>query len=426
MARDLDCELAEDRSIHQLQATGPGCFQGLIPGDPPQQLLTSWQGELRLQRDADDHLLTLTQDARVQLGRDRAIEAGEMQLWLEAAPRVLIGRSTTQVDLRPKRLLALTHGDQPGQRGVRIRAPELNGQTARLEAFFQHELPQAHELSPAATATSVRPVSTTARAPHGRLRGLQPSTAPPASDPSPANLEVAGQSVNVVFRLAGREVTVQQVALRGQAQLRQRDLRGTQAESFLLLADSVDVRDVNGQGGHQVVATGQPAQVQTDRLTLQSAQLQLDRLQNRLWTDGPGRMTLTVDRDLQGQKLPAPQSLTIDWHQQMNFDGTTIRFAGDVEVLGQLQRMRAQQLAVSLDPARRFRDALPRVKASCSCGRCRPMATCCWRIERSIVGSCVLPAICSSPTCTSTSRPVKHSRPVPVAWCSFARGSPRP
>ena len=289
-----------DRSIDHLQALGPGRYQGIVPGQPPQQLAASWAGELRLQRDADDHVLTLDRDASVQLGPDRAIEADQLQLWLEAAPRLLVDNTDTQVDLRPKRLLAVAAPTPSAPQGVRIRSPELNAQTARLEALFRHQLPTSR--------TQVQPVSATLPEPRGRLRGIQ-SVLPAAPVTAPrGNLEVAGQSVDVVFQLAGREITVQQVALRGQAELRQRGAAAAPGQAFRLLADAVDVRDVNGQGAHQVVASGQPVLVQTDRFTMQSGQLNLDRQQNLLWTDGPGKIMLQVDRDPQGQPLSAPQT----------------------------------------------------------------------------------------------------------------------
>ncbi len=351
LARDLDCQLAADQSIHALHASGPGQYRGTIPGDVPEAVQASWQGELQLQREGDDYLLSLKRAVQVE-STERSMDAGEVYLWLESAPRVLAESQSLPVSIRPKKLLAVTEAGPADARGVRIRSPEINGQTGRLEALFQHQPPPS-------SRTPVRAVSVTtsdAREPRGRLRGFLPANAAtepptaigPPEAPRPSELEVEGQTVSVVFQLMGNAMTVQQVALRGQAQLRQQDQRNPQAESFRLQADAVDLRDMTGQGGHYVVASGQPVQVETDRLVMQTAQLQLDRVQNRLWSDGPGRATLQVDRDLEGRLLETAQSLTIDWQRQMQFDGTTIRFSGNVEVVGQDQRMRAETLAVAL------------------------------------------------------------------------------
>jgi hypothetical protein len=59
-------------------------------------------------------------------------------------------------------------------------------------------------------------------------------------------------------------------------------------------------------------------------------------------------MRVLADRDVNGQPLPSPQEIVVDWFRSMDFDGLRAHFVGGVDVRGTDQRMRSEELNVEL------------------------------------------------------------------------------
>jgi lipopolysaccharide export system protein LptA len=152
----------------------------------------------------------------------------------------------------------------------------------------------------------------------------------------------------MVVLLDDKLVSVQQVDLLGRASMKQRSATTADKEEFQLLANSVRINDAEGLGQHQIVAVGRPVDIRTDRFTLRTAQVQLDRADNTMWSDGSGQMSIQMDRDLNGQPLRVPQTLGVNWTDGMRFDGQRIAFRGNVDVRGSNQRIRASRMEVDL------------------------------------------------------------------------------
>ena len=62
--------------------------------------------------------------------------------------------------------------------------------------------------------------------------------------------------------------------------------------------------------------------------------VELDGSENRMWSDGPGKATLLVARDLAGNATATPIPLELTWQGGLKFDGQTIYFERDVTVAG--------------------------------------------------------------------------------------------
>ncbi|MGB3050240.1 MAG: hypothetical protein WBB42_04545, partial [Polyangiales bacterium] len=98
-----------------------------------------------------------------------------------------------------------------------------------------------------------------------------------------------------------------------------------------------------------LTVSGQPAHVAARGMAMVGSAVNFERQSNRLWIDGAGKMTLPVDRDLQGQPLATAEPLDINWQGHMVFDGQTIRFDRDVVATTQQQRLETGQLDVTLN-----------------------------------------------------------------------------
>ena len=63
---------------------------------------------------------------------------------------------------------------------------------------------------------------------------------------------------------------------------------------------------------------------------IEGSNVNVDRARNVAWVDGPGLLELPVEQDLEGNKLPKPQLLSIWWKKKMTFDGKQAEFHDNV------------------------------------------------------------------------------------------------
>ena len=105
---------------------------------------------------------------------------------------------------------------------------------------------------------------------------------------------------------------------------------------------------------------GQPAHFEGRGLSLTGSNLNLDGKTNHLWIDGPGRMEVLVDRDMEGKPLATPRNLRIDWQLKMDFDGRKTVFQRSVVATDPTHRLKTEVMEVQFqqsDPAHRSQDA---------------------------------------------------------------------
>jgi hypothetical protein len=83
-------------------------------------------------------------------------------------------------------------------------------------------------------------------------------------------------------------------------------------------------------------------------ITMLTDLVELDQRENRLWTNGPGKATLLVTRDLNGRASATPIPLEISWEAGLEFDGRTVVFRRNVVVAGTDDTLRCDQLSARL------------------------------------------------------------------------------
>ena len=76
--------------------------------------------------------------------------------------------------------------------------------------------------------------------------------------------------------------------------------------------------------------------------------VELDQRENRLWSNGPGKATLLVTRDLNGRESTTPIPLEISWQAGLEFNGRTVVFRRNVVVSGTDDTLRCDQLSARL------------------------------------------------------------------------------
>jgi hypothetical protein len=86
--------------------------------------------------------------------------------------------------------------------------------------------------------------------------------------------------------------------------------------------------------------------------------LEADVRENRMWSDGPGRATLMITRDLQGQAAATAFPLDLSWRGKLNFDGSTIAFEQDVVAAGADDKLQCDRLGARLNSQIVFGEAI--------------------------------------------------------------------
>ncbi len=360
--------------LPSFEAIGAGWMEAVGEDDPSSRFRASWQREIRLRPHEGQHLLSVLGDAELNYGGVGSLSAEEIWLWLREKP----GRKRSAAASRAAHDSAndsAAHDRQGGENrgrrgrselagaeglgklttsavpdrllatgGVKIRATQLVGNPGRFEVWFEDVTTSAAEgdgLADASLETieAQPPVDAPPIEPNRRERGTEK---PPAS-----RFAVGGELLRVNVLWTDTEPLVEDVEIMGNAELVETALEDPTQKPFSVRGDEVRVARASADDSVATI-TGQPAVVAARGLVMSAAQINLDRGENRLWIDGPGRMTLPVDRDMEGKPLPEPQSLTVAWQDAMDFDGETIRYRRGVEATGETQRLATETLQARL------------------------------------------------------------------------------
>jgi hypothetical protein len=227
---------------------------------------------------------------------------------------------------------------------VTIDSPQLTGGTRRLEVLFQQASAESADAESAADSRS--------------SSGLKRR---PGERTPTQTFDVRGDLVRLqllMLEQAEQRKTathIHDVTIEGGARLIETKTKKPGDEPLVVQGDRLQVAQADSDEV-QVNVSGKPATVEARGLALVGAKINLDRATNRLWIDGPGRMRLPVDRDMNGKALLQPQTMDIDWQGGMQFDGKTVVYDRAVTARGEHQSLKADSLEVSLQKRIDFND----------------------------------------------------------------------
>jgi len=108
------------------------------------------------------------------------------------------------------------------------------------------------------------------------------------------------------------------------------------------------------ENGRTIKVVPVPGHVEARGLSLDGQRIQLDQGINRLWIDGPGKMTLPMTRDLEGKVLTQPQPLLITWQGGLDFNGQAAKFRSGVLAKTKQQYLETELLTTFFSPIINF------------------------------------------------------------------------
>jgi hypothetical protein len=386
-ARELHYEPGEPGRVGRFLAVGRGWMKGNVPDESGRQFEVRWSKELRSRPDGQEMIVSLQEDAYVDMPGTGMLSANQIHAWLteltaEEASRPLPDGSRRE-RLVPNRMLAQGH--------VRFDSAQLTGATEKLEVWFTPGGAAAAALPLRGRgrifAAASRPVTlATHRLPRDRLvlsqfrpaqrqgpprvgrrdvaadqsRAAGPVVPLPPGLASGQKFEVSGSLLRVQLRLVGRQAELLEVVVEGTARFAEIETAQPGEKPLLVQGERLHVArpDPNAT---TVTVTGQPAHVEGRGLALNGSVINMDQGTNRVWIDGGGSMTLLVDRAVVGPPLGSGdgrQPLDVAWRGRMNFDGRQAIFEGTVEAARQNQLLQTEFLEVLLD--RRIDFAAPK------------------------------------------------------------------
>jgi hypothetical protein len=315
VAPELAYELGENQRIGRLWAPGPGNLVSLIgTGSERRKFTAQWRREIRMRPQAENLVLSLMDDARIEVESQGQFRANELHLWMLELPgsasSAAAGKTgLSPANILPDRLLAL------GQ--VRVQSPQLTANLDRVEAWFEHlpverpaplvqtapANPNVLQLQPASGPVAVSP-------PAPPIREPQPKTN--ASEKPPPQFHVLGEVARMQLKSRGQLTSMENLTMEGK-QVKVTETNAAANEQPLLLKGT-KIELGGGIGRDTVISlVGEPAMVTARDMSIRSVQMILNRRDNRLLVEQAGDLTLPIKQGFHGEELAQPQSLHVSW-----------------------------------------------------------------------------------------------------------------
>ena len=142
-------------------------------------------------------------------------------------------------------------------------------------------------------------------------------------------------------------MAVSEAAIEGQAHLEELVVARPGEKPLVVDGDRLLVKAANSDDTRVTVA-GNPGQLAAAGMTLAGRTIDIQRNIDRLWIDGPGRMTMPVAQDLNGRPIEKPQQLTVSWQGGMDFRSNTVLFSRAVVAQSSNQFLNTEKLEATL------------------------------------------------------------------------------
>ena len=217
----------------------------------------------------------------------------------------------------------------------------MHGVTGQLEAVVERP-PALIGQTPAATTTL--PTTAPAEPPPADPSPVVKSEAKPRPAKTPAQrFDVRGGQIHIQLVPNGDQLAVSSVTIEKQARLKELTPAQAGSKPLLVHGDRLHVTEANTEAT-RVTVSGRPGYLEDGGMTLEGSQIEMEKHTSRLWINGPGRMTMPVEQDLNGQPIAHPQPLTITWRGGMAFQGNSVVFQTDVVARTESQSLGTEKL----------------------------------------------------------------------------------
>ncbi|MEX2288648.1 MAG: hypothetical protein WD648_16240 [Planctomycetaceae bacterium] len=359
----------DDNDITHFSCRGAGWLKNVDPKTQQIQLTAEWQQEMRKYPDPHSNLdiLEFEKQAVVrQPGEDMGLAAEFIRLWFQRQTRKQRAeaskarRSGESLGARPKRLLA--------ENNVALISPQMQAQGNRLEAWFSEGRGQPDSTTQQDAGRSKAPETKTAAVKAGPSADIQEPGDSKSNAPAPAKqderqldgpLHVRADLIRVLVVIFAerRGAQVSEVWTKGNVDVKQQ--RKGSLEPLQITGETMRV--VNRSAAEQtIIVQGAPAHIRSTEMHIEGQEVNFDRVKNLAWVTGAGLLELPVTQDLEGNKLPSPELMSIWWTKEMTFDGKQAEFLGNVRTVLRENVMRCAKMQATTSRRYSFTEEPPK------------------------------------------------------------------
>ncbi len=368
LARSIEYQLAEGKSLGTLEADGPG---QLIRQTDSGRFQAAWSQHLSLQRVSDQKLMVvLTGHTQTQLDAQTSLRCDELKLWIWQVPIVDRANEIDGWDYQPEKLVAsgnvaISSEKMTGAAAELTASWPANPKAVRQAAVSQRTDPPGWQ--PSARRRSGAPLVHT----HVTTRDSDPPwnrvrrVAYQADAARAAPLMVGGQKIHVLLEEVENETRIIRLDLEGNVSVGKPKTDGAAGHEFEIQGSTLELIP-RGEQVYQVHVRGRPARVTSAKLNLTGPDLFLDQSANRLWINGMGQLKL-FNGSASATAIPVTPAramageVGVSFDGGMVFDGQQVYFErgvqADIRQLrsgGEISETRAAGGALSLTLDRSF------------------------------------------------------------------------
>lgn len=340
---------AKEGGWGDFSATGPGRLETNLPDDPTAHVRAAWQHRVEFAPHEADQLLSMTGGALLEMtGRGR-IAADRIFAWFPAERPAKPAGSKADgpgLELLPRRMTA--------KENVDFASPQITGRLDELRVWFEPDPRAATATADPVPTALADPVTAPGRVspPAVETDPLSPQTPlPAAATPAPAvpleRFHVAGGLLEVELLVGGAVPTLSALRVRENVRVEQTVIARPGEKPLVLTGDDVYVNQ-SDPANSIVTLEGLPAHVEGRGLALEGGRINLNRTTNQLLVDGPGNISLPMDRTPDGQTLATPLPLVVVWAGRMSLAGRTVQFQRQVEARLDERTVRTDSMEVNL------------------------------------------------------------------------------
>lgn len=336
-ARELVMQTKEEGKS-EARGKGPGHIRIFDSSTNQRTVKAHWNDTLISAKEGDYDVLTLTgQAAFDDPEHNQELQANQLKVWLEPSEPA----KNEEGDKSDGQRRRPHHVEAVGQ--VVARSPEMNvHDTEQLVIWFK-DAPGSP--SPAA----IDPARPTA-APGGTP---PPAPGTPSAAPTPAEsqtkarkpVDLSARSVEAHVLRYGNKNELDRLWCEGSVRVIQ-EPNSPQDKGTDIHGQTLELKHY--PEGHVLTVTGDPAEVQLDKIKIYGPEVNIDQKENKATVHGAGAMKLPSETNFQGNRC-APTDLTVYWNREMFFDGRNAIFHDGVQAEQDQARLVCRTLQVVLD-----------------------------------------------------------------------------
>ena len=354
----------EPTTVGRFKANGPGALHYVPDLAKPRQVLqATWQRLVELGRDKGQPTLVL--EGRPQLA---VTEMGAL-----SADRITVSLRELQGNAAAGMGLPISGGGT-GQAKPRV-VPDRLAATGRVEFQSAQLIGRTQELhttfrAQPAPATAA-PTASTPAAPAAHGLAPQQSRTPPLNQTKqPFHIDADRIQIGVLMR--GNSAVPSSVVCERNVVLREVPTTRTAEQPLEIRGGRLTIDQLEHGTAHITLTGAGPtgggtagtnstldaasklAQLTGRGVTVLADSVELDQRDNRLWSNGPGKATLLVTRDMNGAASTTPIPITISWAGGLQFDGRTVTFRRNIVVAGTNDTLHCNELSARLATPLKF------------------------------------------------------------------------